>query len=96
MFRNEGTGEEALHVCQQCPDAPCVTVCPTQALTSNGKTAQVDYHRELCTVCGLCVEVCPFQAIYLSSDGDGVLKCDLCRGQPACIPGCPVLALEVT
>ena len=47
----------------------------------------------------MCVQACPFGVITMSSEGKGVLKCDLCierlaRGlEPACVSSCPTHAL---
>jgi len=48
----------------------------------------------------MCVMACPFGVITVSSDGRGVLKCDMCidrleRGEePACVNACPTGALK--
>jgi Fe-S-cluster-containing hydrogenase component 2 len=36
--------------------------------------------------------VCPFGAISL--DGDRMIKCDLCEGDPQCVKWCATKALE--
>jgi hydrogenase-4 component A len=47
--------------CRQCEDAPCVTVCPVQALAfrNNGVTL----NETLCIGCKMCGLACPFGAI---------------------------------
>ncbi|WP_298525334.1 4Fe-4S dicluster domain-containing protein, partial [uncultured Methanobrevibacter sp.] len=67
-------------VCQHCESAPCIKICPTEAVTDDG----VDTTK--CIGCGLCVMVCPFGAMTFQSKV--AEKCDLCADReegPACI-----------
>ena len=41
----------------------CVGVCPTQALTLEGRILKVDEGK--CTSCGTCVKFCPVEALRL-------------------------------
>ncbi|MDR1359935.1 MAG: 4Fe-4S dicluster domain-containing protein [Deltaproteobacteria bacterium] len=52
--------------CRQCENAPCVRVCPLEALRQmdNG---EIVMRPEYCAGCGLCVMVCPYGAVSLSS-----------------------------
>jgi len=47
-----------------------------------------------CVDCGKCVEVCPFDVIWLNKKEGKVFKCDLCNGDPECVKWCPHEALE--
>ena len=77
-------------VCQHCENAPCITICPTDAITDEG----VD--KEKCIGCGLCVMSCPFGAMTFQV---GVAeKCDLCADReegPACIKACTKRAITL-
>ena len=77
-------------VCQHCENAPCIKICPTDAIDDNG----VD--TEKCIGCGLCVMVCPFGAMtFQASIAE---KCDLCADReegPACIKACTKRAISV-
>jgi ferredoxin len=53
-------------------------------------TAVVD--EELCACCGICVDVCPMQAITL--DGRVVIDSSRCTACGACIAECPDQALS--
>jgi carbon-monoxide dehydrogenase iron sulfur subunit len=91
---------EAIPVqCQHCQDAPCISVCPTEAISRESDNSPVLLNQDRCIACRLCMCVCPFGAIDLSSDGKAMVKCDLCieRTQaglePACVAGCPTGAM---
>ena len=51
----------------------------------------LNFHRERCTLCGQCVEQCPFRALELK-DGRVELNasCKLCR---LCVKNCPAEAI---
>lgn len=86
--------------CRHCENAPCIAVCPTEALRRDGPEDSVQFDSERCTGCGKCVVVCPFGAIVEVDEGRLIEKCDLCidrlkDGQePACIIACPTCTLE--
>jgi len=88
--------------CRHCEDAPCVAVCPTQAMHKNGKDFPVLVDDALCIGCRACIAVCPFGVVFASATGKAVVKCDLCirrlaQGQqPACAAGCPTHAIRYT
>ncbi len=77
-------------VCQHCESAPCIKICPTDAITDEG----VDTDK--CIGCGLCVMVCPFGAMTFQSKV--AEKCDLCADReegPACIKACTKRAISI-
>ena len=77
-------------VCQHCENAPCIKICPTDAISDE----KVDVNK--CIGCGLCVMVCPFGAMTYQT---GVAeKCDLCSDReegPACIKACTKRAISI-
>ncbi len=86
--------------CRHCEAAPCIVVCPTDAihrLTEDGPVLLVKEH---CIGCRLCLFVCPFGVIEMSRGGTAVVKCDQCvqrteiGQEPACVAGCPTGALQ--
>jgi len=75
-------------VCQQCENAPCERICPSEAIDSNG----VDEKK--CIGCGLCQMVCPFGAITIEKTAE---KCNLCvdnENKPVCIDACSKRAIS--
>ncbi len=80
--------------CQQCDDAPCVTVCPTGAMHRSAGTILVEYDQNKCIRCRMCVQACPFGNATYDSVTNKILKCDTCAGAPECAKACPNGALE--
>jgi carbon-monoxide dehydrogenase iron sulfur subunit len=78
--------------CMQCRDAPCMRVCPVNAITYNPETGAYEINQEKCIGCYECVYACPFGAITINPRGQ-VIKCDLCGGDPECVKVCPTNAL---
>ena len=96
--RVEKNGELSTAIlCHQCEDAPCANVCPVGAIQRDNAVWYVD--RRLCIGCKSCMVACPYGAMTVLANGNGVqaLKCDLCRGSadgPACVATCPTQALH--
>src|SRR5512135_290429 len=45
--------------CRKCEDAPCISVCPAEALEKDA-SGIIDRHLNLCISCKSCVTICPF------------------------------------
>ena len=90
-------------VCHHCEEAPCLQVCPVNAISQRDDAIQLN--ESLCIGCKLCAVVCPFGAISASGSrpvNAGVqtvaVKCDLCDflpEGPACVRACPNQALRL-
>jgi Fe-S-cluster-containing dehydrogenase component/formate-dependent nitrite reductase membrane component NrfD len=84
--------------CNHCTSAPCVTICPVNALEKR-KDGIVDLDRDACIGCRACMQGCPYDAIYLNEDTGAAEKCHYCahrveRGlEPACVIVCPESAI---
>lgn len=48
--------------CRKCEDAPCIAVCPADALEKD-EEGIVTRHTNLCVSCKSCVTICPFGTI---------------------------------
>jgi Fe-S-cluster-containing dehydrogenase component len=84
--------------CNHCTNAPCVTICPVNALEKR-KDGIVDLDRDVCIGCRACMQACPYDAIYLNDENGCVEKCHYCahrveKGlEPACVIVCPEQAI---
>ena len=86
--------------CQQCSDAPCVTVCPTGAAHRDPKTGIVTMYADKCVGCKYCIVACPYNARFINEETKVADNCDFClhtrleKGQqPACVEACKCDAL---
>ena len=80
--------------CRQCADAPCLSVCPENAIVNDLEDGGiVRVVTETCTGCGQCVRACPFGAIQIDPASRKAYKCELCGRDPACVCICPTDAI---
>lgn len=81
-------------MCQQCENAPCVSVCPTGASYRDPETDIVLIDREKCIGCKYCMMACPYGVRDWNAQTRTVEKCTLCGhltavGElPACVKSC--------
>ena len=92
--------------CRHCDPAPCMQVCPTNALYRDIETGSVLVNYDKCIGCAMCAMVCPFDIISFHKvwevklDHEVNAKCDHCidrqrKGEvPACVEACKTGALE--
>jgi len=81
-------------VCMQCRDAYCVQVCPTAALSRDTETGVVNLDQDKCIGCKQCIVACPWGSVKLEHNGEEIIKCDDCGGDPACVKVCTSGAIE--
>jgi Fe-S-cluster-containing dehydrogenase component/formate-dependent nitrite reductase membrane component NrfD len=86
--------------CNQCEDAPCVTVCPTAAMHQRDDGI-VDFNKAICIGCKACIAACPYDAIFINPEDHSAEKCNFCAHridvglEPACVVVCPTQAILV-
>jgi anaerobic carbon-monoxide dehydrogenase iron sulfur subunit len=88
--------------CRHCEDAPCISVCPSEAISRASDKSPVILNSDKCIGCHACIIVCPFGVIKKDSDGKSLIKCDLCferleeGREPACVESCPTKSIKYT
>ena len=75
-------------VCQQCQQPSCIDACPTEALSKKNGDSPLSVDTEKCSGCGVCTDACPAGCIFVDSQKNQVIFCDLCGGQPQCVSLC--------
>ncbi|MBI1801587.1 MAG: 4Fe-4S dicluster domain-containing protein [Chloroflexi bacterium] len=56
-----GRGSFIQAPCLQCPESPCLPVCPVNALQIEPKTGARVINEQTCIACGRCAQACPFE-----------------------------------
>jgi carbon-monoxide dehydrogenase iron sulfur subunit len=87
-------GFELPMLCQQCEEAPCIAVCPKDALSRDPILGRVTLNYDLCIGCKMCMIACPFGGMGFDIVARQVVKCDLCDGDPTCVRFCDSGALQ--
>ncbi|HFA47674.1 MAG TPA: 4Fe-4S dicluster domain-containing protein [Bacteroidetes bacterium] len=84
--------------CNHCTDAPCVEICPTEALHFRNDGI-VDFDKDRCIGCKSCMQACPYDALYIDPQTHTAAKCNYCAHridvglEPACVNVCPEHAI---
>ena len=84
--------------CNHCTDAPCVSICPTEALHTR-EDGIVDFNNDRCIGCKSCMQACPYDALYIDPETNTAAKCNYCAHrtdiglEPACVNVCPEHAI---
>ncbi|RLF76589.1 4Fe-4S dicluster domain-containing protein [Palaeococcus sp. (in: euryarchaeotes)] len=84
--------------CRHCEKAPCIEVCPTNAIKRDGDGAVI-INEEKCIGCYMCSAVCPYAIPIVDPIKELAVKCNLCADRrkegnlPLCASVCPTDAL---
>ncbi len=84
--------------CNHCTDAPCVEICPVEALFIRDDGI-VDFDNNRCIGCKSCMQACPYDALYIDPNNNTAAKCNYCAHrvdvgrEPACVTVCPEHAI---
>ncbi len=84
--------------CNHCTNAPCVTICPVEALFIR-QDGIVDFNNKRCIGCKSCMQACPYDALYIDPNTSTAAKCNYCAHrvdvglEPACVNVCPEHAI---
>jgi len=96
---SDGAGGYVPVFCRHCDEPECVAACMSGALTKNPETGYVQYNKDRCGACYMCVMNCPY-GLPKPDDiaGEHVIKCDFCLSNdlnPGCVSACPTEAIYV-
>ena len=81
-------------LCNQCDEAPCARICPTNALFKR-YDGIVDLRSDVCIGCRACMVACPYDQLFIDPDTHTAEKCNFCANRvenqllPACVSVCP-------
>jgi Fe-S-cluster-containing dehydrogenase component/formate-dependent nitrite reductase membrane component NrfD len=81
-------------LCNQCDEAPCARICPTNALFKR-RDGIVDLHGDSCIGCRACMVACPYDQLFIDPNTHTAEKCNFCANRvenellPACVSVCP-------
>ncbi len=73
--------------------AKAIAILSADELSHSPEVAAVD--EQLCSGCGICASVCPYDAIKVERSGIAVVNEILCSGCGVCAASCPAGAIEV-
>lgn len=88
VYRLDDRGVHFPVACLDCADPPCVAACPTRACHIDTTVPVVRVAERMCIGCRECVVACPFGAAHFNAFSGKAYQCDLCGGDPACVPQC--------
>lgn len=83
--------------CRHCDEPECAMSCMSGALEKDDTTGYVNYHKEKCGSCFMCVMNCPFGVLKPDTNNHYIVKCDFCQHKesPSCVEACPKGAITV-
>jgi len=80
--------------CMQCEKAPCIDICPIKGALYRRDDGVIIIDKDKCDGCKLCIQACPYKALYFNEEKLVVDKCDFCAErleqglEPACVTAC--------
>ncbi|MGL5245480.1 MAG: 4Fe-4S dicluster domain-containing protein, partial [Sarcina sp.] len=78
----------------------CVYTCMTGAMKKNTETGFVEYDKNQCASCYMCIMACPYGVLKADAEKQKeIMKCDMCEstksGNPQCVANCPMAAITL-
>ena len=90
--------------CRHCNKPECTYTCMTGAMHKNPETGFVEYDKNHCASCYMCIMSCPFGILkYDSIRHKEIMKCNMCvhrsadgkTPKPMCVEKCPMQAITL-
>ncbi len=86
--------------CRHCDRPECVYTCMTGAMSKDTETGRVNYDKEKCASCYMCIMACPYGVLKADSKTQKeIMKCDGCKDHPSdtsqCVAKCPMGAITL-
>ena len=86
--------------CRHCDKPECVYTCMTGAMKKNTETGFVEYDKNQCASCYMCIMACPYGVLKADAEKQKeIMKCDMCEstksGNPQCVANCPMAAITL-
>ena len=85
--------------CRHCDEPECVYTCMTGAMHKNHETGFVDYNKDQCASCYMCIMACPYGVLKSDSKRHKeIMKCNMCQhleNGPLCVEKCPMHAITL-
>lgn len=87
--------------CRQCTHPECAYTCMTGAMKKNHETGYIEYDKDHCASCYMCIMACPYGVLKSDSlHHIEIMKCNMCThvtddpiGSPRCVKECPMQAI---
>jgi carbon-monoxide dehydrogenase iron sulfur subunit len=82
--------------CRHCEESECVIACMSGAMTKDSETGIVNYNKDKCAACCMCIMSCPYGVLKTDDETKKIIvKCDMCGGRevPRCVESCPTGAI---
>lgn len=85
--------------CRHCDQPECAAACMSGAMVKDPETGHVQYDKERCAACFMCVMNCPYGVLKPDRVTHSyIVKCDFCvkdNEEPNCVKSCPKQAIYV-
>lgn len=97
----DSRGKNCPIFCNQCDRPECTYTCMTGSLRKNEKTGVIQYDKDHCASCYMCVMACPYGVLKPDHiTKKEIMKCNLCEHRsvdgspnPMCVEKCPMGAI---
>ncbi len=93
-------GKNSPIFCRNCDLPECVYTCMTGAMYKDPNTGYVQYDKDQCASCYMCIMACPYGVLKADSLAQKeIKKCDMCvhheTKTPQCVANCPMEAITL-